>query len=61
MYYNTEHKNTQEYLQRTDSVFLPIIIFLSLKNKNKQAISDRDLFYDNSYTFVFLIAKMFRC
>ena len=45
--------NTQaRILQRTESVFLTIIIFLSLK-KNECAVSDHNLFYDNSHIFVF--------
>ena len=39
-------------LQRTESVFLTIIIFLSLK-KNECAVSDQNLIYDNSHIFVF--------
>ena len=39
-------------LQRTESVFLTIIIFLSLK-KNECAVSDQNLFYDNSHILVF--------
>ena len=39
-------------LQRTESVFLTIIIFLPLK-KNECAVSDQNLFYDNSHIFVF--------